>query len=65
MTECCANCKHRKYVEQWEYDKVKTGKWKRKLDGYACTAFDEAVIWMTGCSAENGMCELWEGGEQG
>lgn len=64
-TDRCANCKHCKPIENWDYSKVKTGDWKHKLNGYACTVFDETVIWMTGCDAEKGMCELWgERGEQ-
>ena len=58
--QSCKNCKWCKPLEKWDWEAFGKGEqWKSKCEGYACTVFDEGVIWMVGSDPEEGHCEMW------
>ena len=60
MDECCANCKLRYDLQQYDYSNG--GCVHTVMDGYICMAFnDEGIaVWMIGEDAKTGMCERFK-----
>lgn len=58
--DCCKNCRYRRGLERYDYDKVKTGNWNETMEGYVCAGFGDPMIWMVGDGDGDGLCEMFE-----